>query len=132
MSTDDILKLINNLKNYYDINKVLITGGEPMVNKDLCRIISEITNLGIKADMVTNATLLTEKKAIELQEAGLKRVRISIDEVDEESKVRGKTNPNTLWETARMIVEKLIFSFAFILFVHLQMSKISIMYIKKF
>ncbi len=106
MSTDDILKLINNLKNHYDINKVLLTGGEPMINKDLCRIIRELTSLGIKADMVTNATLLTEEMAIKLQGAGLKRIRISIDELDEESKVRGTTNPNNLWETARMIVEK--------------------------
>lgn len=106
MSTDDILRLIYNLKEYYDINKVLLTGGEPMVNKDLCKIISELTVLGIKADMVTNATLLTEEMAMQLQEAGLKRIRISIDELDEISMVRGTTNPDSLWKTARMIVEK--------------------------
>lgn len=106
MSTEEILKLIYGLKEYYDIKKVLLTGGEPLVNPNICFIISELTRLGIKADMVTNATLLTEKKAIELQEAGLKRIRISIDELEDKSSVRGASNPNKLWETARMIVQK--------------------------
>lgn len=105
MSTEDILKLIYSLKDYYDIKKVLLTGGEPLVKPDICLIVSELTKLGIKADMVTNATLLTEKKAIELQNAGLKRIRISIDELDDKSSVRGTSNPNKLWETARMIVQ---------------------------
>lgn len=103
MSTEEILQLIANLKKRYEINKILITGGEPLVNPDVPKIIQFITQLGIKADMVTNATLLTPKLAIELEKAGLKRIRISIDDVQKGSSLRGEFEPNFLWEKARMI-----------------------------
>ena len=80
MTTEEIMLLIRNLKKQYPINKILLTGGEPLVNKDICKIIGLITSLGIKADMVTNGTLLTEELVNKLEDAGLKRIRLSIDE----------------------------------------------------
>ena len=62
MSTEEIMQLISNIKSKYDINKILLTGGEPLFHKDICEIVEHITDLGIKADLVTNGTLLTEKK----------------------------------------------------------------------
>ena len=59
MTTEEILQLIRNIKQRYPINKILLTGGEPLVNKDICRIIEQISKLGIKADLVSNGTLLT-------------------------------------------------------------------------
>lgn len=106
MSTEEIMQLISNIKSKYDINKILLTGGEPLFHKDICEIIEHITNLGIKADLVTNGTLLTEKKIKELERAGLKRIRISIDELGESSSLRSTENPNKLWITAKEIVEK--------------------------
>lgn len=103
MTTEEIMKLICNLKKQYPINKILLTGGEPLVNKDICKIISFITSLGIKADMVTNGTLLTPKLVNELETAGLKRIRLSIDEIGYDSKLRDMTNPNELWKKAEMI-----------------------------
>lgn len=59
MTKDEIIMLIGNLKKKYPINKILLTGGEPLVKKGLYDIIQYIDKLGIKADMVTNGTLLT-------------------------------------------------------------------------
>lgn len=106
LTTDEIIMLIKNLKEHYDIKKVLLTGGEPLTKTDICTIIYEISRMGIKADMVTNGTLITEEKLKDLETAGLKRIRISIDEVDTRTDVRGASNPNELWEIARMVVEK--------------------------
>lgn len=106
LTTDEIIMLIKNLKEHYDIKKVLLTGGEPLTKADICTIIYEISRIGIKADMVTNGTLITEEKLKDLETAGLKRIRISIDEVDTRTDVRGASNPNELWEKARMVVEK--------------------------
>lgn len=106
LTTDEIIMLIKNLKEHYDIKKVLLTGGEPLTKADICTIIYEISRMGIKADMVTNGTLITEEKLRGLETAGLKRIRISIDEVDTRTDVRGDSNPNELWEKARMVVEK--------------------------
>lgn len=105
MTTEEIIQLIRNLKDEHDIKKVLLTGGEPLVKADICDIIGEVTQLGIKADMVTNGTLLTMELLKKLEAAGLKRIRISIDEVGNTTDVRGSSNPNRIWNIARMVVE---------------------------
>lgn len=104
MTTEEILRLIESIKKKYPINKILLTGGEPLVQKDVYKIIKKITSLGIKADMVTNGTLITDEVIKNLEEAGLSRIRISIDEVGDSSEKRGSTNPNKLWEVAKNIV----------------------------
>jgi len=69
----------------YGINKVRITGGEPLVRKgivDFVRMISsisEITDLGL----TTNGILL-DKYAQDLKDAGLDRVNISLDTINPE------------------------------------------------
>lgn len=103
MSTQDIKQLICNLKERYPINKILLIGGEPLVNKDICEIISLITSLGIKTDMVTNGTLLTNEFVKKLEKSGLKRIRLSIDEIGNVSELRDMTNPKELWKKAEMI-----------------------------
>lgn len=105
MSIKDILKLIKELKDIMNIDKILITGGEPLINPHVYEIISYITRLGIKADMVTNGILLNETTIKKLENAGLKRVRISIDEVGKESEVRIGENPELLWRKAKFIRE---------------------------
>ena len=105
LTTEELITLIQNLKHQYDIKKILLTGGEPLIKKDICKIIEVITELGIKADMVTNGTLLTSKLIKNLEKAGLKRIRISIDEVSATTEVRGNSNPNDIWKKAQMVVE---------------------------
>lgn len=105
LTTEELIALIKKLKYHYDIKKILLTGGEPLIKKDICKIIEEITKLGIKADMVTNGTLLTYDLVKKLEKAGLKRIRISIDEVATTSEVRGNSTPNDIWEKAKMVVE---------------------------
>lgn len=106
MTTEEIIQLISNIKRKYNINKILLTGGEPLIQNDVCKIIEHITSLGIKADLVTNGTMLTETKLRELENAGLKRIRISIDELGETSGLRSDENPNRLWYIAKKIAEK--------------------------
>ena len=62
------------------VEKVRITGGEPLVRTDAVRLIEMLAGVsGIKElTMTTNAVLL-EKFAGELKAAGLKRVNISLD-----------------------------------------------------
>ena len=103
MTTEEILQLIRNIKQRYPINKILLTGGEPLVNKDICRIIEQISKLGIKADLVSNGTLLTADLVRKLESSGLKRIRLSIDELGEVSGLRSTANPNEIWNVAKMI-----------------------------
>ncbi len=67
------------------VNKVRITGGEPLVRKGvitLVRMISEIN--GIKDLSMTTNGILLKKYASELKAAGLHRVNISLDTIDPE------------------------------------------------
>ncbi len=105
MTTEELLRLIRNIKQQYPINKILLTGGEPLANKDICKIIEQISELGIKADLVSNGTLLTEEMIRKLETSGLKRIRLSIDELGEVSGLRSTANPNKIWNIARMITE---------------------------
>ncbi len=65
------------------INKIRITGGEPLVRKNiihLIKLLSEINGLN-DLSLTTNGTFL-EEYAKPLSDAGLKRVNISLDTID--------------------------------------------------
>jgi GTP 3',8-cyclase len=67
------------------VEKIRITGGEPLVRKDLHRVISMLSNIEGVRDicLTTNASLLSEQIG-ELAAAGLKRINVSIDTLDPE------------------------------------------------
>jgi GTP 3',8-cyclase len=62
------------------INKIRLTGGEPLVRKDLETLISELAKLpGLETlAMTTNATLLAPKAKL-LRESGLTALNVSLD-----------------------------------------------------
>lgn len=64
--------------------KIRITGGEPLVRRDLERLIAMLAPLPGLRDLTltTNGSLLA-KKAQVLRDAGLKRVTVSLDSLDE-------------------------------------------------
>lgn len=67
------------------IKKIRLSGGEPLIRKDIVDIVSKISSLGFKdVSLTTNGTLL-EDYSQKLKEAGLDRVNVSFDTL----------NPNT-------------------------------------
>ncbi|MFY9554268.1 MAG: GTP 3',8-cyclase MoaA [Blastocatellia bacterium] len=64
------------------VEKIRITGGEPLVRKDLHRLISMLPGID-DICLTTNGSLLSEQVA-ELAAAGLKRINVSIDTLDPE------------------------------------------------
>ena len=70
---------------------VLFSGGEPMVRDDLDHLVAYADDLGIRPVLSTNGTLLTEKRARELRDAGLKYAGVSVDGMPEHNDImRGK------------------------------------------
>lgn len=62
------------------IKKVRITGGEPLVRKDIAVLISQISKIsGIEDIAITTNGILLEEYAAALKDAGLKRINISLD-----------------------------------------------------
>jgi cyclic pyranopterin phosphate synthase len=65
------------------IRKLRITGGEPLVRRDLDQLISELARIpGIDDIAMTTNGIFLAKKAEALKAAGLNRVNISLDTLD--------------------------------------------------
>lgn len=66
------------------VKKVRITGGEPMVRRDLADLVLRLSAIPDVEDlsMTTNASLLTLEAAKTLRNAGLRRITISLDAID--------------------------------------------------
>ena len=65
------------------LRKVRITGGEPLLRKDLPKLVRYISDLGLEVALTTNGSFL-KREAARLAESGLDRVTISLDAVDQE------------------------------------------------
>lgn len=62
------------------IKKVRLTGGEPLVRRNLAALIGYINEIpGIEEIALTTNGILLERLAMELRQAGLRRVNISLD-----------------------------------------------------
>ncbi|MFN2396273.1 MAG: GTP 3',8-cyclase MoaA [Bacteroidales bacterium] len=67
------------------IDKVRLTGGEPLVRKDIVELVRMIADVdGVKDIAITTNGILLKKFAKPLAEAGLHRVNISLDTMDPE------------------------------------------------
>ncbi|HZU20334.1 MAG TPA: GTP 3',8-cyclase MoaA [Gaiellaceae bacterium] len=58
--------------------KIRITGGEPLVRRDLERLVAQLAELDVDLTLTTNGSLLPAK-AQTLADAGLRRVTVSLD-----------------------------------------------------
>jgi cyclic pyranopterin phosphate synthase len=64
------------------VQKIRLTGGEPLVRRHLHRLVEMLAGLGAELTLTTNGSLLA-KQAHELKKAGLHRVTVSLDSLDD-------------------------------------------------
>jgi cyclic pyranopterin phosphate synthase len=64
------------------VTKFRITGGEPLVRRDLERLIALLAELDVDLTLTTNGSLLPQKAQL-LAEAGLRRITVSLDSLDD-------------------------------------------------
>ena len=65
------------------VEKLRITGGEPLVRRDVERLIELLAQIdGVEVTMTTNGSLLAQK-AQTLKDAGLDRLTVSLDSLDD-------------------------------------------------
>jgi cyclic pyranopterin phosphate synthase len=74
----------------HGVHKIRLTGGEPLLRKNVEKLIAMLSELrtpdghALDLTLTTNASLLA-KKAQALKDAGLQRVTVSLDALDEET-----------------------------------------------
>jgi cyclic pyranopterin phosphate synthase len=85
LSFEEIARLASLLVNRCGVRDIRLTGGEPLVRRQLDRLIAMLSRIEGLADLslTTNGILLGEQ-ARALRQAGLKRINISLDTLDEE------------------------------------------------
>ncbi len=88
LTFEEIARLAN-LFVQLGVDKIRITGGEPLLRRDLEKLISKLSSLNGVKDLclTTNGSLLAEK-VYALQFAGLKRVNVSLDTLNPEKFAR--------------------------------------------
>jgi GTP 3',8-cyclase len=65
------------------VEKIRLTGGEPLLRKELERLVERLASIdGLDITLTTNASLLA-RKAQALRDAGLDRVNVSLDSLDD-------------------------------------------------
>jgi MoaA/NifB/PqqE/SkfB family radical SAM enzyme len=80
LTWDDFLRIIAQFPN---MERAILHGiGEPLLNKQLPQMINHLKGLGVYVLFNTNATLLDDRWARRLIEAGLDELRVSIDGAD--------------------------------------------------
>ena len=81
MLTHEQIELLVKVFAELGVRKIRLTGGEPLLRKDLEKLVSVIAGTpGIQdVAITTNASLLTRRRAESLRQAGIERVNISLD-----------------------------------------------------
>src|SRR5438132_7301829 len=71
------------------VDKIRLTGGEPLLRRDLEKLIGKLSSLNGLEDLclTTNGSLLAEKVAA-LKSAGLRRINVSLDTLNSEKFAR--------------------------------------------
>jgi len=81
---DEILAVVSVLVRH-GVNKVRLTGGEPLLRKDLARLVARIKALpGTPEVVMTTNAMLLSRYARDLADAGLDRLNVSLDTLREE------------------------------------------------
>ncbi|GIQ99201.1 MAG: cyclic pyranopterin monophosphate synthase [Methanobacteriota archaeon] len=78
------------------LRKVRITGGEPLLRKDIHHLVRQLSSMEMEVALTTNGSLLGNNAA-NLAQSGLSRVTISLDAIDQEvhSKITDSKVPVT-------------------------------------
>jgi len=81
---EELVDMVRWLSEQVGIERVRITGGEPLVRRGIESLIAQISSLPSiqEVSLTTNGSLLSQK-AKALKDAGLKRVNVSLDSLDE-------------------------------------------------
>jgi cyclic pyranopterin phosphate synthase len=82
LTFEEITRLARTFKSH-GVEKIRLTGGEPLLRKRIERLVEMLSDIGgLDLTLTTNGALLA-RKARELKDAGLDRVTVSLDALDD-------------------------------------------------
>ncbi|MDI6785976.1 MAG: radical SAM protein [bacterium] len=82
---------------------IVFSGGEPLLRKDIYKLISYAKELNLRTLLGTNGTIITKENAISLKESGIDRIGISLDSINKEKHNRFRNKKGAHKKTLRGI-----------------------------
>jgi radical SAM protein with 4Fe4S-binding SPASM domain len=80
LGTDQFKKILDLIRYEAEVPSVSFTGGEPLLFKDLAKLVKyAVSKNGMRVNLITNGTLISPRKAVELARAGLSSAQVSIE-----------------------------------------------------
>jgi len=87
LTTADWLRVLTEARDL-GVLQLGLSGGEPLVRRDLEEMVAHARQLGLYSTLVTSALGLTRERAVRLKEAGIDHVQISFQDSERESAER--------------------------------------------
>ena len=84
LATAEIKTVLDDIATVGPEAMVVLTGGEPLLRKDIEELASHATSLGLMVVVGTNGVLLKPERIRQLQDAGVAGVGISVDSLNPE------------------------------------------------
>lgn len=82
LTTAEAFALLDDIAALSDETMVVLTGGEPLLRRDLEQIAAHAAGLGLMVVVGTNGMALTDRRVAALHHAGVRGVGISVDSLD--------------------------------------------------
>jgi radical SAM protein with 4Fe4S-binding SPASM domain len=94
LGTDECFKVIDEIAAFAPECLTILTGGEPLIRRDILEIVQRAAERGLWVVVGTNGVRITENVALRLSEAGARGLSLSLDALDADRhdafrKVRG-------------------------------------------
>jgi len=92
LTTEECLRLLDDIASF-SRPVIILTGGEPLLRKDVFQIARYGSDTGLRFVMAVNGTLVDEEMARKIQDAGIQRISVSIDGATPENHDRFRQVP---------------------------------------
>ena len=79
MSTAEVKRALDIIRYEAEVPSVSWTGGEPTLRDDLVELTAHAAGIGLRVNLITNSTNLTEKLVRDLKNAGLSSAQVSVE-----------------------------------------------------
>lgn len=102
LTTDEAFDLIDEIEKS-GFKMLILSGGEPLIRKDVFEIIKYASSKKLKIMLGTNGTLITRAIAEKCLKAGVARLGISVDSIDEKKHDNFRKYPGSFKKTLKGI-----------------------------
>ncbi len=107
LQNTQLIQLVSRLHRLLDLKVIRLTGGEPLLYRELVPLVAALSELGIPSVKMTTNGFLLEEKAVALKNAGLSSINISLDALDAETfrQISRRTNLDKILRGIDLAIE---------------------------